>query len=118
MPDGVEMPGISTMNLWLLHVVPKVSERSSSRWSDQRNNPVLGCFWVELNEKIWGRLSICSKTALIVWVYRRCCQIRLFQALSWPSLEKSSTRIVLKALLSSRGCGCECSRHPSRDGCV
>lgn len=59
-----------------------------------------GCFFVELTGKICGCSGIRSKTApymcVGVSILERCCQVRLFQAFLWTSLEKSGTKAVLK----------------------
>lgn len=68
MPDGTEMPDISTMKLWLLDTYGRVWESSSPTRLGQRSRSVLGCLLIELTEKTYECPGICSKTALYMCV--------------------------------------------------
>lgn len=52
MPDGKKMPKVSTMKPWLLSAFARSPEWFSSSWLHPRNESVLGCFLIELTEKI------------------------------------------------------------------
>lgn len=52
MPDGKKMPKVSTMKPWLLSAFARSPEWFSSSWLHPRNKSVLGCFLIELTEKI------------------------------------------------------------------